>query len=320
MRLNTLAARFVVAVGAVLCVVSDAEAQSFFQSLFGGGSKKPVVRGPQQVRHMNPRHLNMHRSAVSRRNQSAAAMRHRRSRSGGRYRTMCVRMCDGYYFPVSSKVGRNKFSRDSRTCKSRCGEEAKLFYHSAGTGKVDSMVDLSGRRYKSLDVAFRYRKNLVKGCACRPSPWSFAERARHQGYAAKIELAELDQGGGGVTNAVVAGVYEETKKPDNIDLTVGDQDATGAADDQSSTIEQSDTVTTAASIRDDLPFVAMKRRSSARAHNDARQKRKRRKAKERTVARARKRPNAPRRSPSKKKQTGFSFFAPSPGKYRYPGD
>ena len=35
---------------------------------------------------------------------------------GGTYRTLCVRTCDGYYFPISFKVTRAKFNTDSIAC------------------------------------------------------------------------------------------------------------------------------------------------------------------------------------------------------------
>ena len=38
----------------------------------------------------------------------------------GSYTTVCVRMCDGYYFPISHRVPRNRFYRDADVCRSRC--------------------------------------------------------------------------------------------------------------------------------------------------------------------------------------------------------
>jgi hypothetical protein len=99
------------------------------------------------------------------------------------YRTMCVRLCDGYYFPISSVVTRDGLGRDAEACSARCGAEARLFYHPGSSSDVADMVDLTGMAYSALPNAFRYRKALVEGCQCRPQPWSEAERARHRGYA-----------------------------------------------------------------------------------------------------------------------------------------
>ena len=43
------------------------------------------------------------------------------------YRTLCVRLCDGYYFPVSFSTLPNHFQRDSELCASQCAAPADLF-------------------------------------------------------------------------------------------------------------------------------------------------------------------------------------------------
>jgi hypothetical protein len=108
------------------------------------------------------------------------------------YRTMCVRLCDGFYFPISSNVRRERLYHDNRACMQRCDGEARLYYYPTEGGSVETMVDLAGRSYRSLPNAFRYRKALVDGCACKPAPWSPEEAARHQGYASGAPVAEAE--------------------------------------------------------------------------------------------------------------------------------
>lgn len=89
------------------------------------------------------------------------------SAAGGSYRTLCVRTCDGYYFPISNKATRSKFEIDSNACLQRCaGGEARLFVHRYPGQEVSSAVDLQGNRYVDLENAFLYRKELVEGCGC----------------------------------------------------------------------------------------------------------------------------------------------------------
>lgn len=99
------------------------------------------------------------------------------------YRTVCVRLCDGYYFPIGSAVPSSSLARDADMCSASCGAEARLFYYSNAGGNVESMTDLTGLAYSSLPNAFMYRKALVPECRCRPQPWSEAELERHRGYA-----------------------------------------------------------------------------------------------------------------------------------------
>lgn len=123
------------------------------------------------------------------------------------YRTMCVRLCDGFYFPISFGVLRGSFYRDNRACMKRCDGKVRLFYYPSAGASIENMIDLSGRAYRSLPNAFRYRKALVAGCTCRAAPWSAEEETRHSEYAlaeAERELAELqtEKRGGGPASAV----------------------------------------------------------------------------------------------------------------------
>jgi Protein of unknown function (DUF2865) len=89
---------------------------------------------------------------------------------GGTVRTLCVRTCDGFYFPVSFSTTRDRFSKDAATCQSMCpGAEAKLYYHSVPDEEPEQMVDLTGARYMSTPTAFQYRVNGARstpGCSC----------------------------------------------------------------------------------------------------------------------------------------------------------
>jgi len=99
-----------------------------------------------------------------------------------RYRSLCVRTCDGFYFPIGDNVGRDRLYQDARTCQARCDGEAQLYYYPLNGGSVETMVDMAGRPYAQAENAFLYRKKLIEGCTCKPAPWSAEAAARHQGY------------------------------------------------------------------------------------------------------------------------------------------
>jgi uncharacterized protein DUF2865 len=103
----------------------------------------------------------------------------------GSYRTLCVRLCDGFYFPISDGVRRERLYSDAHQCAQRCDGEARLFYYPTTGGSPETMVDLAGHRYADLPNAFRYRKALVDACTCKPAPWSQESAARHERYAAE---------------------------------------------------------------------------------------------------------------------------------------
>lgn len=184
-----------------------AEAQSFLQSLFGGGQQQqqpyyqrsmprpgvPAVSMPsvrdgawsREIRRYSPATVGSPREVTADESGEPRA-------SSGKYRTLCVRTCDGYYFPIGNSVSRSRFMRDAAQCRASCGEEARLFYHPAGSDNVSTMLDLAGRSYLRMPTAFKYRKSLTDGCACRPMPWSAAEMQRHQQYAADAAQAAAE--------------------------------------------------------------------------------------------------------------------------------
>ena len=84
------------------------------------------------------------------------------------YRTLCVRLCDGYYFPVSFSTLPSHFPQDAEACQSKCAAPTELYYHPNPGGSVDHAVALKSQEpYTRLKVAFRYRKEFVNGCSCK---------------------------------------------------------------------------------------------------------------------------------------------------------
>ncbi|HEY7550609.1 MAG TPA: DUF2865 domain-containing protein [Hyphomicrobiaceae bacterium] len=104
------------------------------------------------------------------------------------YRTLCVRLCDGYYFPVSFSTLPNHFQRDSDVCHAQCAAPAELYYHQNPGGAVEQMVSASSQQpYTSLKSAFRYRKEYVPGCSCKQAeydPGALEKRAEAPAPAA----------------------------------------------------------------------------------------------------------------------------------------
>ncbi len=88
--------------------------------------------------------------------------------SMGGYRTMCVRTCDGYYFPVSHASTRNQLARDEQICRAQCpASEARLYFYENGTQETEDMVSLRGEPYNVLPTAFDYRTQPRKpACTC----------------------------------------------------------------------------------------------------------------------------------------------------------
>jgi hypothetical protein len=84
------------------------------------------------------------------------------------YRTLCVRSCDGYYFPVSFSTLPGSFSQDISKCQSQCAAPAELYVYRNPGEEAEQMVSSDGRQaYNDHPNAWRYRKEYVKGCSCK---------------------------------------------------------------------------------------------------------------------------------------------------------
>ncbi len=128
--------------------MTPAQAQGFWPWSWGKRQQPPAQSTPQPRR-------------------SAPDTQRRSTRpGGGTYRTLCVRTCDGFFFPINFKVGRSKFKADSEACVQRCGTIGRLFVHRNPGQKISNAVDLKGKRYVDLENAFRYQKEFVPGCEC----------------------------------------------------------------------------------------------------------------------------------------------------------
>jgi hypothetical protein len=99
---------------------------------------------------------------------------------GGTYRTVCVRTCDGYYFPISFETTPDHFRQDEQTCQRMCpAAEVSLYtYHNPGED-VGQAVSLDGRLYTELPAAFQYRKALSPACGCRAAGESWLEALKN---------------------------------------------------------------------------------------------------------------------------------------------
>jgi hypothetical protein len=110
---------------------------------------------------------------------------------GSTYRTLCVRVGDGFYYPISYATTADHFQQDDQTCHRTCpAAEVQLFvYHNPGED-VSQSVSLTGTRYADLPSAFAYRKK-ISGYSCRPPGESWAEALRASGPDTTLEAGDV---------------------------------------------------------------------------------------------------------------------------------
>jgi hypothetical protein len=78
-------------------------------------------------------------------------------------RAVCVRLCDGSFFPLNGVASRG----GEAVCASQCpGAPTQVFYLAAGSDQIENAAASNGQRYNALPVAFRYRTTVDNTCTC----------------------------------------------------------------------------------------------------------------------------------------------------------
>ncbi len=134
--------------------------RTLFSRLFGGGVRNQEPEPDTGVRILRPgRDRTQPDGAITLR------------APPGEYRTLCVRTCDGYFFPMSNASSPVDFDRDRKNCETSCpGATVDLYYHLTVGEESESMIStVSGNPYSALPTAFLYKQPNVPspaGCTC----------------------------------------------------------------------------------------------------------------------------------------------------------
>lgn len=125
------------------------QGRGFFEQLFGGGGS---IFAPEQ----EP------------------------GQGGSGYRTVCVRTCDGSFFPISFSTSQDRFRDDERTCQRMCpAAEVVLFSYRNPGEDISKAVSINGQPYTALPNAFRFKQEYNAACACKRPGESWAEALKH---------------------------------------------------------------------------------------------------------------------------------------------
>lgn len=94
----------------------------------------------------------------------------------GTYRTVCVRTCDGAYFPISFATVPGRFADDERACHAQCpATEANLYTYRNPGEDMNQAVSVNGQPYSALPNAFHYRTEFSPTCSCRAPGQTWAD-------------------------------------------------------------------------------------------------------------------------------------------------
>jgi len=98
----------------------------------------------------------------------------RREAGGGSY-TVCVRTCDGGFFPVTYFGAGSRADTLEGVCRSLCpNAEVKLYSFPLG-GTIDQAVSSNGQPYATLPNAHKFDQSYDSSCSCRRPGQSWVE-------------------------------------------------------------------------------------------------------------------------------------------------
>ena len=86
-------------------------------------------------------------------------------------RTVCVRLSDGYFWPISYSTLPDYVQNDAATCQQMCpNTQVELYFYDNPGQEPEQMRNVYGQPYVSLPNAFRYREEVDMTSSCTAAP------------------------------------------------------------------------------------------------------------------------------------------------------
>jgi hypothetical protein len=88
-------------------------------------------------------------------------------------RVVCVRACDGFFFPLESRP--NGRASEDQLCQALCPGAEAAAYRMPTDGEIREAVSSRGKPYVRLANAFKFQKAFDQSCSCRKDGESWAQ-------------------------------------------------------------------------------------------------------------------------------------------------
>jgi hypothetical protein len=95
--------------------------------------------------------------------------------SRGGPKAVCVRTCDGGFFPVSYSARRSNLEQLSQLCHALCPNAEVQLYTYSISRDIDTAVSMDGSPYSELPAAGKFEKTFDPACTCRPPGKSWVD-------------------------------------------------------------------------------------------------------------------------------------------------
>ena len=127
---------------------------NFFEQLFGGPMREvPIGPDPDAPRDEEPVETGPRRGSMA----------------------VCVRKCDGGYFPVSYSAHRGNLDDLADLCTALCPNAETVLFTKRPDAEIEHAVSFDGESYDNLANAGKFKKRFDPACTCKPKNRSWAE-------------------------------------------------------------------------------------------------------------------------------------------------
>ena len=90
-------------------------------------------------------------------------------------KAVCVRSCDGAFFPVSYSASSGRLQGLDDMCHALCPNTDVSLYTYPASGEIEQAVSITGAKYMDSPNALKYRKTFDSTCSCRRRGQSWAD-------------------------------------------------------------------------------------------------------------------------------------------------
>jgi hypothetical protein len=142
---------------------------NIFEALFGGMAR--LAAPPEQAPQMDARFED--RGEEPRNGQSGGEKGGVQAHAGSY--AVCVRTCDGSFFPVSYSGAGSRADSLEDVCRALCPNADMALYSFPFGGTIDEAASPIGEPYANLPNAGRFQKSFDPSCSCRRKGESWAE-------------------------------------------------------------------------------------------------------------------------------------------------
>jgi hypothetical protein len=90
-------------------------------------------------------------------------------------KAVCVRACDGAFFPVSYSASQGRLGGLEDMCRALCPNADVSLYTYPPSGQIEQAVSINGAKYMDMPNALKYRQSLDPTCSCKRKGESWAD-------------------------------------------------------------------------------------------------------------------------------------------------